>query len=569
MVFDGRSKPYSPVQKLNHDILWTVFALIAEDDELSLEDFPVMLNEPHYIPLDTIIVASHVCTIWRNILLRSTNIWGKILRVDRLVQMGREWREEIMRRTGTASLHFKGEIKQNVPDQKFTINLLRSTWSRVQRVEVCLYPMSRSPQWDQVLVLPAPRLESFKIYGINHSAGSLNFFEGAAPCLRMMHTDCIGHNLHAPWATQLQSLKLWRTDQPDADDLLKTLPSMPLLRHLHLAYVLGSPPTSFPPEKSIHLPRLKSLHLSGDFTNKINLTVARALNPAADCELVWREIGRMQQAPAEDLTMSSDVLVRYLKMTLNTRQIDSVLFDISEPYRFYLECSFGDLSPLHRTNRHSTVAGFSVSFQRQLPLATISLLFQMLIEARLSSVTKLDFQPDISHAIFNHMRDSGAAFFASLPSVNTIKTSLSGGTMLHLATQPGIISFPELQELTIDHNNLYSRTHHTLSTELHRIAGIYAYLLMRKNARVRIPVLKLSGQFWQRDWSLLEDFGELKVVWVEYIRDGSTTKIQDCSYVCDGTRPGILSFEHIRSNPVYIREPVSIQPLRRRALVVG
>ncbi|PPR01070.1 hypothetical protein CVT26_016017 [Gymnopilus dilepis] len=529
MASDSRAP--SPIQKLNHDILWTLFSVIAEDDAHVMKDQPnPMFDGPP--PLETIISMSRVCQAWRDVLLPSANIWGKVLQVDCLAPMGWKWRAEIMRRTGTASLHIKGCIAQAARDfesdseapgfgtEAFTIGLLRSTWSRVRRIELFLVSMACPLQWKEILALPAPRLESFKVNGIAHRAGPENLFNGVAPFLRVMHTDYVGHNLNAPWAHQLHSLELWGTNQSTADDILKALPSMPLLRHLALTCLFRGLPGPVPVQaplpagQSIHLPKLKSLHLAGGFSC-IYLAVAHALKPSEECELVWREI--VGPLSTEESATLSDVLARYLKMSLDKG---------------------------HGADRRAPSSGFFVTFRPRLLPKIVSLLLQLLLEANLSSLKRLDLFPEVS-AILDQ-GDNTATFFKSLLSVTAINMSDSGYTMLYLATLPGIISFPELQEMTIHYNYI---------PDLHHVAELHDYFLSREKASVAVPVLHLTGNFWQQDWSILEDIKGLQVFWVEPKPDPIAGKPIKCSYICDGSKPGMLSFVHIRNRTLFDLRP--------------
>ncbi|KAF8802064.1 hypothetical protein BYT27DRAFT_7113497, partial [Phlegmacium glaucopus] len=78
------------VLRLNNDVLYYIFKLNA--DMFSYED-----------ALSNTRKVSQVCQGWRNIILGSPSMWGRLLDFDSLRWSSDNWQNEVLRRSGSSS----------------------------------------------------------------------------------------------------------------------------------------------------------------------------------------------------------------------------------------------------------------------------------------------------------------------------------------------------------------------------------------------------------------------------------------------------------------------------------
>ncbi|KAF8869814.1 hypothetical protein CPB84DRAFT_1803374, partial [Gymnopilus junonius] len=85
----------------------------------------------NHFALDTTLMTSRVCGVWRDLILESPSIWGRILQLKRMRELGKEGREEIMKRTGSAPLCILGpsEVYEELQSQESFRGLYFSTRS--------------------------------------------------------------------------------------------------------------------------------------------------------------------------------------------------------------------------------------------------------------------------------------------------------------------------------------------------------------------------------------------------------------------------------------------------------
>jgi len=205
---------------LNSDILWTIFNLNAENEDI----------EPRY-RLIHIMSCSHVCTEWRQILLDSPLIWGKLMILYDW-SMSQEWIEEILSRSKSAPLWIHAVVygvqtyseKSNEFFDCF-MRILDRFWNRVERFTWLMgfgvEPMNENI-WH-IFQRPSPILKTFSmhhsisvplfympqqyIFPINPSGTPL--FGDSAPMLQHFTTNVIADMPHGEgWFRNLRSLAL-------------------------------------------------------------------------------------------------------------------------------------------------------------------------------------------------------------------------------------------------------------------------------------------------------------------------------------------------------------------------
>ncbi|KDR74020.1 hypothetical protein GALMADRAFT_212209 [Galerina marginata CBS 339.88] len=242
--------PQAHIHKLHPDLLWLIFelntALVRHASERSS-------------PTPNITTArrtSQVCRSWRNILLASPSLWGRLIDLDTLNQPTDNWRNEIMRRAGSAYLWITGHILQlPTPSQTFFFSILtdRNCWNRIQRIVVDVQDIDPADsRWD-ALCYPAPSLEVFRMsfalanpdilpilhpHRTSNSAHYGSLFANNAPSLREFDARKIYFAPDVTWLSQLRHIFFppWFP----VSHVLKLLQKMPHLQSLQ-------PPEFFQP----------------------------------------------------------------------------------------------------------------------------------------------------------------------------------------------------------------------------------------------------------------------------------------------------------------------------------
>ena len=196
----------SPIRRLNTDILWCIIKINADrlfDDDTAL---------------GTTVSTSHVCRAWRNFMLNIPSIWAHLIDLDVLHRSDDEWRNELLRRSGTMLLWIKARrcTIHVIPDPmsctKHVLNVIAENWSRIQKLEATFdEKYVDRVQWKP-LYLPAPHMESLSLIFSRRTYNTqLSFptlFGGSSPLLREFCAKDFTSNLSGPWLHPLQSLQL-------------------------------------------------------------------------------------------------------------------------------------------------------------------------------------------------------------------------------------------------------------------------------------------------------------------------------------------------------------------------
>ncbi|KAF8889736.1 hypothetical protein CPB84DRAFT_1849270 [Gymnopilus junonius] len=204
----------SPITKLGQDILWSIFSLNADMDEPLEYDAFLDKNFENISALDNVMIASQVCQSWRSLLLRSPSVWGRVVRLNRLSELGKIGRKEIMKRTGNAPLCIKGSVQGKQSNYFFLSELFQKDWSRMRKIDIRIrrQGLYDDTLWD-VFLRPTPHLVSFKIIlegALNRTFSSEDrfLFAGEAPLLQELCTKNVSFTIQAPWIKRLRCLRL-------------------------------------------------------------------------------------------------------------------------------------------------------------------------------------------------------------------------------------------------------------------------------------------------------------------------------------------------------------------------
>lgn len=262
-----------PIYNLHVDILWEIFILNANLDDISTVH---VLYEPgqgspryRYSPLTITRRTSQVCQLWRNLILNSSSIWGRLIHLDFLDQASEDWRMEVLRRSGNAPLTIKGDVMGYIIEDFFFL-LLEVEWTRIKWLDVRMnndYEFEDNV-WDPIHCAN-PTLEYFNLRYYSNSIriqgrSSKSLFGDNAPLLRAFHSTSVGFSLASPWITQLRHITL--SSLLSLSDILQALQNMPLLESLQINQLSPGTSHNMPyPLPRIVLGHLRKLTVTGRF----------------------------------------------------------------------------------------------------------------------------------------------------------------------------------------------------------------------------------------------------------------------------------------------------------------
>ncbi|PPQ69049.1 hypothetical protein CVT26_003758 [Gymnopilus dilepis] len=502
------------IGRLSDDVLWAIFSLNADMDVRSLSHRRLTRNLPFTSSLDTTINSSQVCQSWRRTILRSPSIWGRVLRVDRVNQLGKIWGEEIIRRAANAALCAYGDIwGARANDVAFLETLFRGHWERIQRVDlafgdVAFYYHLESELW-KVLSRPAPRLESFSLTVMGaHTRGpplpENGLFAGDAPSLKEVSTVNTLFAMNTPQKSicDLKGLLHLRLDSSEHEvvDILDAIKELPHLEELVLGSMACSDPSLLPDrEDSICLPHLTKLY----FTDSLRaaIPVALAILPSYRCALLWHSISEPSISDQKSINAICRILTRYygsyFAATSTSANAISLVIN-HEDFRF--SCTtMDDLPSSYRPlniAELSSPSDFSLDFSCHFPQGAISSFLSHLSEADSSKITYLSFEVSF-YSVLNKNRLGLSAFLKSLTSVETLEAWGKSLTILQNLKDPIL---PSLRTW---------RLPHILTT----VDAVCAFLDSRRRLNHPISVLKILFERPMGDWRRLEEFVDLRVVW--------------------------------------------------------
>lgn len=232
-------------------------------------------------------------SVWRAVALGMPSLWGKLIDIDNIVDRGSErWRDEIIRRSGTAPLWIRardhGSYERREDTQQFLLDLVARHIHRIQRLAI-LGPRYMSLNLTlPVLCAPAPLLESCeasfgcRMTDADHDAPPAPLFANHAPMLRRLRLGYWRANPRAPWLHHLHSIAIGHPCS--ARRAIAVLSRTHILQELkieNIGLLIVSP---FPHIAS--LPCLKSLEYNGSAA--AGAALLEHLVIPADCSLTVR-----------------------------------------------------------------------------------------------------------------------------------------------------------------------------------------------------------------------------------------------------------------------------------------
>ncbi|KDR67078.1 hypothetical protein GALMADRAFT_147309 [Galerina marginata CBS 339.88] len=346
----------APIYKLDHNVLWSIFNAITDCFSL----------EPRSIPsaLTTLRHVSQVCSDWRNLSLRSSSLWGKVVDLAALEVCKEKWRQEVIHRTGDSLLWIQGPVTRlSAP---FFFSVLNEHWGRIERISVSVNTytgrgVKLAQNWGPLLLRP-PHLRQICIsHPQNLSGISENslLFANNAPLLRIYGISNLRFDPQSPWLVNLRSLSM-KTGLSILETL-EALKSTRVLEHLDITLFLDVPASvSIVPK--IDLPYLHTLKLQG--LHEECSPFVESITPASGCSFeVWMrlkpyspltvtEVPAMNQGLAR---FSHNYLREHAPQQISLKYFESAIvrFDVNKAESHHLRLlielgQVGSLAPLFR-----------------------------------------------------------------------------------------------------------------------------------------------------------------------------------------------------------------------------
>jgi hypothetical protein len=487
--------------------------------------------------INTLRHTSQVCSAWRDLVLDTKSLWGRVIDFNCL--RNEEWREEVMRRTGTSPLFVRCDrehwgLPGSLDFEDKVISILTENWTRVRSLKIKFWrPQATDYVNDRaiwcLLERPATALEVFELSLCTPareghyrnppvlSPSGFKVFNHDAPSLKVFIAPYIRPDIQTSWTSQLRVLEL-HTPIP-VYELLEALKNMPLLESLNdtsgCAIINGDADRLRSLSSNrIRLPRLQSINICTGLNIIPYLIFLRHIEPADGRILAFYNYpGEPECDPdKEAITAASDVLRTFSKhagLACST-ELDLHLMR----YQFAFQARLpGD-----------TIFRFFQYCYGDLPAHTASELFSALNFADFPQARKLTLWLQETEGV--HYSDPKIARF--LKSVATIEfLETSPDTLRFLLLLPDSIieeAFPDLQHISIR------------CPEVGEVSLLHPFLAFRRAIRRPISILSISILSGKFDLTFLEEFTGLKVIMFHFCEeDEEEYKIGE--YICGSGSP--------------------------------
>ncbi|KAH9474285.1 hypothetical protein JR316_0013448 [Psilocybe cubensis] len=522
----------SPIWKLSEDLLWRIFMTNVNNPQI-LTPYQYNVKDHTPRPLEVTRITSQVCRHWRNIILSSTAIWGRLIDFVSFDQKTTHWRDEVISRSGSSSLLWvvEGETSNYVGAPKatesraFLLRFIADQWNRIEKIFVNRWS---GEDWS-FLSRPAPCLSQFEIHtmfdaGASDHPSSLpgNIFADQAPQLKSFQMTGAHCDLSLGWTANLQDLTLGGSFSNQA--VFEILSNLPLLQSLDLYGHIAVP--DFEPP-IVYLPHLQTLYID------TCLEYLRHIRPPPGCLFRFRE--------------NRDKILSRLSRERELSEMYQNYFAAHHPSSLSLMCT------KRRFVLHSGIfeglardtPDMELNFTSHAGIAinSVTYLFQMCSSPLLKEVTRLSMKilhprPGLLVALkkFSFM-------LQSLDYLQLDEDTLN--ILLHWDQESpcsGIV-FPRLQNLKLSHLSHASEIEGGVSTE----SRLERFLFHRRQIGAPIKVLDLTHYQDLAVWLLdatrsLERLDELKGMKVLY-RSVDTPGVI-LHYECGSGHPDVLRLRY-------------------------
>ncbi|KAF8972316.1 hypothetical protein BDZ97DRAFT_1784155, partial [Flammula alnicola] len=217
------------------------------------EDYPLYDRKSRALAVAW--TTSQVCRSWRETIVESSMLWGRLVDVDLLLKVNPGWRDEMICRSGSSLLSIRGDMcDRQEPEKAFFLSLLDSHWPRVRKIDLIIpeYYLLENPSWNMCF-RPSRVLQAFKLYIDDEyknphvdipylpSEGT-GLFSGDSPQLLSFSLSAFtfGFSLQSSWLFQLRILDLSYQAKFSITELLHALEKMVHLESLSLLYAMST-----------------------------------------------------------------------------------------------------------------------------------------------------------------------------------------------------------------------------------------------------------------------------------------------------------------------------------------
>jgi hypothetical protein len=123
----------SPISNCTDDVLLSIFSI---GGDITNREFS-MKKIHETSPISITRRSSQVCKEWRQLILGSSSLWGKLLDLNDLNPGSNRWRIEVLRRTKNAMLHVRVDLDPAQPvATSLLLDILDKKWSTIRNLEV-------------------------------------------------------------------------------------------------------------------------------------------------------------------------------------------------------------------------------------------------------------------------------------------------------------------------------------------------------------------------------------------------------------------------------------------------
>lgn len=330
----------APIYKLDRDVLHAIFS-INTHRKLALSTDDVVCADFKSSPLVITRRTSHVCVLWRDIVLKSPMIWARCVDLDELAQRDSSWRDLVLERAGNAMLTITATLvtPRLIPQSgmgTFFIDTLKLHWNRIREISISLTDSDvQDIRIMELFSRPAPNLQKFVLLIETgeldddlapQKLDGIRVFSDHAPSL--VHFSCPELLYYSPTVTspflssKMRHLDLQSSFNTTAVDLLSACLSMPLLETLKIRLSTLEPGDINPHELPRPLmTRLKSLRIRFVSFNVYPLFLDR-ITPGAgfSCKLQHDICDAMVEITTRQLEDMNYTLFRYASAFLAAHQ---------------------------------------------------------------------------------------------------------------------------------------------------------------------------------------------------------------------------------------------------------
>ncbi|KDR74621.1 hypothetical protein GALMADRAFT_249525 [Galerina marginata CBS 339.88] len=423
----------SPIFNLDQGILWRIFSILAH----------IKGNDNNPRALISLRRLSQVSTSWRELILASPSLWGRVIDFACLQQPSDDWRIEVLRRTDNSPLYIQAWLGHGDSRlEAFLALILEKQWTRIRWLNIGLgrsCPLAEDAMW-RTFQTPAPQLEHYSVVLERPPPRSLlatiglNMFGNHAPLIKhFASADFKIRGLHSNWLTDIRNLHF--TCHFAAPEFLDVLSQMPFLETLEVftdAEEAEMPVIGKNMLQTVTLPHLKDFGVNtGQAMNKYLAVLEHLVLPAV-CEFRFQTgVAALVQS---NLVAAQRVLHSYFELC----------FKHFSPYDLILE--------MDKRNFNLSACGFSFSFglefDRDIPDPC------MFLKGLGSSSVPLEDIIRCSIVISGHNLPPNDANFsqtlALLSSVEELEVNPNALRFLSpMLTEGDVIPMPALRELVI------------------------------------------------------------------------------------------------------------------------